>query len=113
MSNAAIGTALAIPASQNGSSTVWDDEEAMRRLKTLPSEIGILLIIVGIAGIALPGPVGTPFVIAGGVTLWPSAFEKVERWFQRRFPRMHQSGMEQIERYLTDLEKRYPGSTTH
>jgi hypothetical protein len=81
-----------------------------RRLERLPTEVGALLMVVGIAGLLLPGPVGSPFVIAGGVALWPAAFGRVERWFQRRYPTAHCQGMEQIERYLDNLERRYPGS---
>jgi len=80
------------------------------RLERLPPEIGALLMVVGIAGLILPGPVGSPFFIAGGVVLWPAAFGRVEGWFQRKCPVAHRKGMEQIERYLDDLERRYPGS---
>lgn len=84
--------------------------EFERRLGSLPPEIGTLLIVVGIAGLMLPGPVGSPFVLAGGLVLWPKGFGRVEGWFERRFPAMHREGVTQIERYLTDLERRYPGS---
>jgi hypothetical protein len=79
-------------------------------LQKLPSEIGVLLLVMGVAGLMLPGPVGSPFVIAGGVALWPAGFRKVEGWFQRRAPRLYRVGMDQMERYLDDLENRYPGS---
>jgi hypothetical protein len=79
------------------------------RLERLPPEIGALLMVVGIAGLLLPGPVGSPFFIAGGVALWPAAFGRVEGWFRRRFPNAHRTGMEQMVRYLADLERRYPG----
>lgn len=65
--------------------------------------------IVGIAGILLPGPVGSPFLLAGGVALWPRAFERVEHWYAKRFPKSHRSGMRVINRFILDLEKRYPG----
>jgi hypothetical protein len=80
------------------------------RLKRLPPEIGVLLIVIGTAGILLPGPVGSPFLVAGGVALWPSGFRKVERWFMRIAPRMYDNGVRQIEQFLSDLERRYPGS---
>jgi len=86
------------------------DPEFESRLTRLPSEVGVLLAMVGLGGIMLPGPVGSPFLLAGGLVLWPSGFGKAERWFQKRFPRMHREGVHQIERYLTDLEHRYPGS---
>jgi hypothetical protein len=80
------------------------------RLERLPPEIGVLLVVIGVAGIMLPGPVGSPFVLAGGLVLWPKGFGRVERWFERRFPRMHREGVSQIDRYLDDLERRFPGS---
>jgi hypothetical protein len=84
--------------------------EAAVRLQRLPPEIGVLLIVVGTAGILLPGPVGSPFLVAGGLALWPAGFRRVEGWFQRIAPRMFEVGVEQIERYLGDLDRRYPGS---
>jgi hypothetical protein len=74
----------------------------------LPKELGVLLIVGGIGGLLLPGPVGSPFLILGGVILWPSAFRRVESCFGKRFPRLHQQGMLQIARFVTDLERRYP-----
>ncbi len=84
--------------------------EAAVRLKQLPPEIGVLLIIVGTAGLLLPGPVGSPFLVAGGVALWPAGFRRVEAWFQRVAPRMFELGVNQMEQFLADLERRYPGS---
>jgi hypothetical protein len=77
----------------------------------LPTEIGVLLIVVGVAGILLPGPVGSPFLVAGGVALWPSAFRKAEHWLHRAAPRFYDKGIGQMERFLADLERRYPAST--
>lgn len=87
-----------------------DEADAGPRLTTLPPEIGTLLIIVGLAGILLPGPVGSPFLIAGGISLWPSVLGKVDDWFRYRFPDTHREGMAQVGRFLVDLERRYPGS---
>jgi hypothetical protein len=72
-----------------------------------------MLITVGVLGFVLPGVVGTPAAIAGGLVLWPEAFGKVESWFERRFPKMHKHSLYQINRYLNDLERRYPNSTHH
>jgi hypothetical protein len=83
----------------------------VHRLEKLPPEIGVLLIVLGMAGVLLPGPVGSPFLVAGGVALWPSAFRKVEDWLQRMSPRLFDEGIRQLERFLADLERRYPGST--
>jgi hypothetical protein len=74
----------------------------------VPKELGILLVVGGIGGLLLPGPVGSPFLILGGVILWPAAFSRVEKCFEKRFPRLHKQGMMQITRFVTDLERRYP-----
>jgi len=79
-------------------------------MEKLPPEIGVLLIVIGTAGIMLPGPVGSPFLIAGGIALWPSAFRKAEDWLERVSPRLYDEGIRQLERFLADLERRYPGS---
>lgn len=81
------------------------------RLEKLPPEIGVLLIVLGTAGVLLPGPVGSPFLIAGGIALWPAAFRRTEGWFQRVAPGLYDEGIRQLERFLADLERRYPGST--
>ncbi len=81
------------------------------RLKKLPPEVGVLLIVVGVTGILLPGPVGSPFLVAGGIALWPTAFRKTEDWLERTAPGLYDEGIRQMERFLADLERRYPGST--
>jgi hypothetical protein len=80
-------------------------------ISKLPPEIGVLLIVMGVAGLLLPGPVGSPFLVAGGIALWPSAFRKAEHWLQRAAPGLYDNGIRQMERFLADLERRYPGST--
>ena len=84
------------------------DAEEVQRIRALPKEVGALLMVAGIGGILLPGPVGTPFLIVGGVILWPRAFERVELFFEKRFPKTHHQSVRQIKRFLNDLEKRYP-----
>jgi hypothetical protein len=71
-------------------------------------DVGVLLIVTGVAGILLPGPVGTPLLILGCVLVWPRAFDGVERFFKKRFPRTYRLGALQGERFLSDLERRYP-----
>jgi hypothetical protein len=84
--------------------------EGIRRVRAVPPEVGFLLIVSGIGGILLPGPVGTPFLILGCITLWPRAFRQTGKFFEGRFPRMHYHGVKQINRFLDDLERRYPPS---
>ena len=50
------------------------DAEQVRRIEKMPKEVGLLLIVAGIGGILLPGPVGTPFLVLGAVVLWPLMF---------------------------------------
>jgi hypothetical protein len=84
--------------------------EETLRIDSAPKELGVLLVVAGIGGLLLPGPVGTPFLVAGGVILWPAAFKRMETFLQRRFPRFHREGVIQMTRFITDLERRYPSS---
>ncbi len=88
-----------------------EEEAELRRIKDLPREVGVMLMTVGVLGFILPGVVGTPAAIAGGLVLWPKAFSGVENWFERRFPKIHKQSLYQINRYLNDLESRYPNAT--
>ncbi len=70
-----------------------------------------MLVSVGALGVVLPGLMGTPALIAGGLVLWPGSFGKVEGWFRRRNPDLYHRGMQQLGRFLNDLERRYPELT--
>lgn len=78
------------------------------RLRALPKEIGVMLVSVGALGVVLPGIVGVPAVVAGGLILWPKAFGKVDGWLEKRFPKTRRDGMKQIGRFIEDFEKRFP-----
>jgi len=93
-----------------GDPAAWptSDAEQVRRIEKMPKEVGLLLIVAGIGGILLPGPVGTLFLVLGGVVLWPRGFGRLEGFLERRFPRLHHQSMLQITRFLDDLERRYP-----
>ena len=93
-----------------GDPAAWptSDVEQVRRIEKMPKEVGLLLIVAGIGGILLPGPVGTLFLVLGGVVLWPRAFGRLEGFLERRLPRLHHQSMLQITRFLDDLERRYP-----
>ena len=85
-----------------------DAEETIEMLGKLPAEFGMLLILSGIAGVLLPGPIGMPLLIAGGVTMWPKTFDPIERWFSRKFPIVHREGVFQIKEFISDLQRRFP-----
>ncbi|MGP0062217.1 MAG: hypothetical protein ACLQGP_01275 [Isosphaeraceae bacterium] len=87
------------------------DESTVRRIKHLPKEVGVMLVSVGALGIVLPGMLGTPAIIAGGLVLWPGTFGGLEDWLRRRNPSLYHRGMKQLGRFLDDLERRYPETT--
>jgi uncharacterized RDD family membrane protein YckC len=93
--------------SEKAITKVTRDEEP-ELIGVLPRELGVLLLVAGIGGMLLPGPIGSPFLLLGGVTLWPRLFGKLEVSFQRRFPGIHRQGTRQIKRFLADLDRRYP-----
>ncbi len=86
----------------------WDQAEEDALLASLPKEVGVLLIVAGIGGVLLPGPVGTPFLVLGGVVLFPNAFRRVDEGMKRRFPAFYSQGMRQVRRFVDDLDRRYP-----
>ena len=85
------------------------NQEAKELLENFPPEIATLLIVAGVAGMVLPGPVGTPLLLAGGVVMWPRTFRPIERWFNRKFPKAHREGVIQLKDFLRDLNARFPG----
>lgn len=89
-----------------------DDDDVLWRIRDLPPEIAVLLFSVGCLGIVLPGIVGTPAIVAGGLVLWPSKFASVESWFEKKFPTVHHKSMKQLNRFLDDLERRFPTKRT-
>jgi hypothetical protein len=103
---------LSAPAGEMRSVSSPPDDEAARatreRLRKLPPEVGVVLMGVGVLGVMLPGPMGTPLVLAGGLVLVPGAFHGTERWVARKFPSMHRAGMKYVDRFLDDFERRYP-----
>jgi hypothetical protein len=104
------GDGMNTPASESQASAgrPSDEAEELQRIRHMPKEVGVLLVVAGIGGLLLPGPIGSPFVILGGVILWPSVFERLEIAFEKRFPRVHRQSVRQIGRFLNDLERRYP-----
>jgi hypothetical protein len=84
------------------------DEEALRRFTELPKEAGWLLITAGAVGLAVPGILGTPFLLAGAVVVVPGGPQLLSRWVGRNPPKIVHSAIRQINRFVGDLERRYP-----
>lgn len=87
------------------------DEHRRQRLRLLPPEVGAVLMTVGVFGLILPGPFGSPFILAGGLVLAPRYFHRAEQWVARRFPGAHKAGRQPVDRFIDDFEKRYPRHT--
>jgi len=76
--------------------------------ESIPKEAGLFLMLIGIGGILLPGPVGTPFLLLGGAVFFPKIFRKLDEGIQARFPESYRQGMKPVHRFVNDLERRYP-----
>ncbi len=95
------------------STPVSEEEEVLRQIRNLPPELAVLLLSVGVLGFVLPGIIGTPALIAGGLALWPKAFGRAESWFEKRYPSVHRQSLHQMGRFLADLDRRYPQLSTN
>lgn len=79
------------------------------RIAKLPRDVGWMLFGVGFAGFVAPGIFGLPFMAAGGLILWPKTTHRLQGLLGRKAPeKTIATGMRQIERFLDDLERRYP-----
>ncbi len=93
------------PSASGGALETADDDPVV---ESLPKEAGLFLLMIGIGGLLLPGPVGTPFLVMSVMVFFPKAFTKVDQGFKSRFPNSHRQGMKQVRRFVDDLERRYP-----
>ena len=84
------------------------DDSTHTRLQRLPKDTGLLLATAGIIGIVVPGVLGMPFLVLGGLLMWPSSKARAERWLSGQSPRFLKGSVRQINRFLDDLERRYP-----
>jgi hypothetical protein len=97
------------PSTVEDPGTALETPEAIpTELFELPKELGVLLLVAGVAGLILPGPMGTPALLAGGFVLWPGASGRFACWLERRHPSAYKQSVGQIRRFLDDLERRYP-----
>lgn len=84
------------------------DPETENRIRKLPKDVGWLLFTAGIMGLIVPGVIGTPFLVLGSLMIWPWSQARAEKWLAGDSPRVFRGSMKQINRFLDDLERRYP-----
>lgn len=92
------------------SEELQQDEAVVDRVEHLAKDVALLLVAAGVVGIIMPGVLGTPFLIAGAAALWPGNRQRLQRWREGHSPKFFHGGMKQINRFLDDLERRYPKS---
>ncbi|MEY2700467.1 MAG: hypothetical protein RIQ52_1222 [Pseudomonadota bacterium] len=80
----------------------------LHRIEALPKDVGWMLFTVGVAGFILPGIIGFPFVVAGGLILWPNSEKRIISWAEKSPKGMLRGGIKQVVRFVDDLERRYP-----
>ena len=82
--------------------------ETRARIRRLPPEVGAVFLAVGVVGVILPGPLGAPFLLAGGLVLMPNFFNKFEHWVEKKLPNIHHVGMRNVDRFIDNFERRFP-----
>ena len=85
-----------------------EDDQAIARISNLPRDVGWMMVSVGVLGVILPGLPGAPFLIAGAAVLTPGGPQLLTRWAKRRPKGAVHTGLKHINRWLDDLERRYP-----
>ncbi|MGI9211301.1 MAG: hypothetical protein ACR2HF_02415 [Methylococcaceae bacterium] len=93
----------------NGIRTDLSGEDIIKRVKHLNRSMGWILISAGVVGIVIPGIIGTPFVILGGLVLWPGNEKMLNKWRKGHHAGFVDGALRQVNRYLDDVERRYPG----
>ncbi|MGD9647952.1 MAG: hypothetical protein AB7U73_19730 [Pirellulales bacterium] len=94
--------------SQSTDVLAFDATTTRERISKLPTELGVMLVGLGVMGVVLPGMVGIPLIVTGGVALMPRTCAPVERWFEARFPAAYKEGLRYVDRFLNDFYKRFP-----
>ena len=90
-------------------------DQPVLTLEELPRGAGRLLITAGVVGLVVPVVPGVPFLLAGSIVLTPGGSRLLVRWAGRNPPKFVRSMIRPINRFLVDLERRYPpsGSAEH
>lgn len=86
--------------------------ELASKLDGMPRDLGIVLIVLGVVGIAIPGPIppGASFVLLGIVFLRPGLVARFAGPLAARCPRVFRLLIGFVDDLRTGLERRYPGA---
>jgi hypothetical protein len=86
------------------------EERLEARVKNMPKDVGVMLLTVGLAGVVLPGVIGLPFLLAGSVIMMPKTTNKLKNSLGFKDSEEADYAIKQINRFLDDLDRRYPGT---
>ncbi len=78
----------------------------------LPKDMAVMLISLGLVGVAIPGPIppGASFILLGTVILWPNVLVRTGGPLAHRFPRVFRMLVHFASDLHRDLDRRYPDS---
>ncbi len=84
--------------------------ETSPKARRLPKDLGYLLVVGGLIGVVSPGILGLDMLALGALLLWPGNRRRMELWLADHpsAPRLLRGGIKQIDRFLENLESRYP-----
>lgn len=79
---------------------------------SLPKDLAVMLISLGVVGVAIPGPIppGASFILLGTVILWPGVLVRTGGPLAHRFPRVFRMLINFASDLHEGLDRRYPGS---
>ena len=79
---------------------------------SLPKDLAVMLISLGVVGVAIPGPIppGVSFILLGTVILWPNMLVRTGGPLAQRFPRVFRMLINFADDLHEGLDRRYPGS---
>lgn len=82
-------------------------EEDVNRLESLPKDVGWMLLGGGLMSELMMGL--PPFWVLGIIIVYPRVGMPIAGLMRRRTPRLLSATLDFAERYVVDLERRYPG----
>jgi hypothetical protein len=87
-------------------------QELARQLEGLPKDLGVTLVVLGIFGVVILGPIppGFSFILMGVIALRPTLIERSGASLARRWPRLLRILIGLVAGFRRDLARRYPGS---